>query len=95
MNHKKVETANLDDLEVHKVRSYFFEFFCQILKHFKIGIENSDWKHFGTQDEILPEHPDPCYVFKMRDFLRSYKDQESLIFLTDLTKRPAFSSLIE
>ena len=49
--------------EVREVRGYFFEFFCQLLKHLRKGIKESEWKSFDRQRKNIPRSPDPSFLF--------------------------------
>ena len=37
----------LSDEDVRRVRQHFFDFFCQMLKHFRKGVEETEWFRKG------------------------------------------------
>ena len=98
----------LTDNEVLIVRKSFFEFFCQMLKHFETGILNSAW-NVNKQEvykvrgggNALVYDSDPLKLFNYEQFIRMYSvggmqnDHESWSFLRYFTSMPLFKRLVE
>lgn len=69
---RKADGRMLTKEEVEKVRKAFFDFFKQMLRHFRKGIENTEWHRISRAGLPRQFDPEPVKLFKYEEFLQMY-----------------------
>ena len=90
----KREKRSINEKEVYKVRECFFEMFENLLKHYNVGTENSDFFRDGGDCSSL--NCDPSYLFHFESFLREYRSEPQIHgYMNYFCYMPLFQRLIQ